>query len=144
MIRLIIETACTGSVRWRRCDEIEFAFRRNVPITDWVNQKREPTMPTVNNSDLFSNITNTSVLFGGTGDRLTFIGSSSCRVTASGLNQTVSLINDSWMVVQSQSPGMLNVQIQGNDSNITINDMTHNMHIILDHQGPYTITNNTG
>jgi hypothetical protein len=38
---------------------------------------------------------------------------------------------------------MLNVQIQGNDTNITINDMTRNMHIILDHQGPYTITNNT-
>jgi hypothetical protein len=100
-------------------------------------------VPTVNNSDLLSKITNTNVLFGGTADRLTFIGCSSCGVTARGLNQTVSLLNDSWMVVQNQSPGMLNVQIQGNDTNITVNDMTHSMHIILDHQGAYTVTNNT-
>jgi hypothetical protein len=100
-------------------------------------------MPTVNNSDSFKNITNTSISFGGIADRLTFIGSSSCGVTASGVNQTVALINDSWMVVQNQSPGRLNVQIQGNDANITINDMTRNMHIILEHQGAYTVTNNT-
>ncbi|WP_146101990.1 hypothetical protein [Rhodopila globiformis] len=100
-------------------------------------------MPTANHSSAFSNITNTSVSFGGTSDRLTFINSSSCGVTATGLNQTVSLINDSWMVVQNQSPSMLNVLIQGNDANITVNDMTRNMHFTLVHQGAYTITDNT-
>jgi hypothetical protein len=100
-------------------------------------------MSIVNTSDTFSNITNTSVAFGGNGDRLTFIGSSSCGITANGLNQTVSLINDSWLVVQNALKSPLNVLIKGNDTNITINDIYHNIHIVLDHQGPYTITNNT-
>jgi hypothetical protein len=99
-------------------------------------------MTTVNTSDTFRNITNTSVGFGGNNDRLTFIGCSSCGVTSTGLNQTVSLVNDSWMVVQSGLQSPLKVVIKGNDSNITINDIFHNINIVLDHQGPYTITNN--
>jgi hypothetical protein len=97
----------------------------------------------INTSHTFSNITNTSVSFDGNGDRLAFIGSSSCGVTANGTNQTVSLVNDSWLVVQNVSKSPLNVVITGNDANITINDIHHNTHIVLDHQGPYTITNNT-
>ena len=100
-------------------------------------------MSTINSSDVFSNITNPDVLFGGNADRLTFIGCSSCGVTASGVNQTVSLINDSWMVVNNEATSPLNVLIQGNDSNITVNDMTRNIHISLKNQGHYTVTNNT-
>ena len=55
-------------------------------------------------------------------DRLTFIGSSSCGIIATGANQTVSLANDSWLVVQNASKSPLNVVIKGNDANITIND----------------------
>ena len=100
-------------------------------------------MTTTNSSAVFSNITNTSVLFGGNADRLTFIGCSSCGVTASGANQTVSLTNDSWLVVNNQTTSPLDVLIKGNDSNITVNDMTRNIHLALENQGPYTITNNT-
>jgi hypothetical protein len=97
----------------------------------------------MNTSDAFRNITNTSIGFGGSNDRLTFIGCSSCGVTATGLNQTVALVNDSWMVVQSGLQSPLNVLIKGTNTNITINDIYRNVHIVLDHQGPYTIINNT-
>jgi hypothetical protein len=95
------------------------------------------------NSSTFSGATNTSVTFGGQSSRLTFIGSSNCGVIANGQSQTVSLINDSRMVVQNRSSTALKVLITGADSNITINDIMHNINIVLDHQGAYSITDKT-
>ncbi len=100
-------------------------------------------MSTVNTSHTFHNVTNTSVIFTGHNDRLAFIGSSSTGVIAEGQNQVVSLTDDSWMVVQNQSKSDLKLLIRGTDSNITVNDMTHNIQFILDRQGPYSLSSNT-
>jgi hypothetical protein len=99
-------------------------------------------LTTADNSPTFNAVTNTSVTFSGLSNRLTFIGSSNSGVIASGQNQTVSLVNNSYIVVQNQSPTALNVLVTGADSNITINDVMHNINIVLDHQGAYTITDN--
>jgi cellulase (glycosyl hydrolase family 5) len=107
---------------------------------DVATVNNDPT--TANNSHTFNSVTNTSVAFGGLSNRLTFIGSSNSGVIASGQNQTVSLVNNSHIVVQNQSPTALNVLVTGADSNITINDVMHNINIVLDHQGAYTITDN--
>jgi hypothetical protein len=100
-------------------------------------------VPTYNKSHLLRDVTNTSVTLLGHHDRMTFIGSTSSGVVAQGSNQTVSLINDSWMVVQSNTQSSLHVLIRGIDSNITLVDLNQNMKIDLVHQGAYTISNDT-
>lgn len=100
-------------------------------------------MPTYNESHILRDVTNTSATFLGRHDKMTFIGSTSSGVVAQGTDQTVSLINDSWMVVQNSPNTNLDVVIQGTDSNITLVDLNATMKIDLVHQGPYTITNDT-
>jgi hypothetical protein len=95
---------------------------------------------TGNDRHTFTNVTNTSVTFGESSSRLTFTGSSNSGVIASGQNQTVSLVDNSNIVVQNQSPTALNVLVTGANSNITINDIMHNINIVLDDQGAYTIS----